>query len=92
MKIKQSNYNFLFVDMTLGEHMKFSRKQISSQLLNLYASPFLQIAVTADGLRWNELFRLMVLNKTCNGFLFNKALYDVTISKCDIAYSLFQIL
>lgn len=51
MKIEQSNYNLLFVDMTLGEHMNFSRKQISSQLLNLYASPILQIVVTADGLR-----------------------------------------
>lgn len=51
MKIEQANYSLLFVDITLGEHMNFSRKQISSQLLTLYASPILQRAVTADGLR-----------------------------------------
>lgn len=40
MQIEQANYSLLFVYMTPGEYLNFSM-QISSHLLNLYASPIL---------------------------------------------------
>lgn len=49
MQMEQANYSLLFVYMTPGEYLNFSKKQISSHLLNLYASPILQTGVTTDG-------------------------------------------
>ena len=49
MQMEQANYSLLFVYMTPGEYLNFSKKQISSHLLNLYASPILQTVVTTDG-------------------------------------------